>query len=128
MPVVERQDIDHLNAVLTVKVEHTDYASEVKTQLTTLRKKAKMKGFRPGKVPMSLVKKMYGKSVVFEAVNKVLQEEMNTVLDNFDRRILGQPLPFSEETDSPYNFTVNNKDPYTFRYKIGMMPEFELNL
>ncbi len=126
MPVVERQDIDHLNAVLTVKVEHSDYASEVKTQLSTLRKRAKLKGFRPGKVPMSMVKKMYGKSVVFEAVNKVLQEEMNTVLDNFDRRILGQPLPFVGDDESPYDFNVNNKEPHVFKYKIGMMPQFEL--
>ena len=67
---VSLQNIDKVSALLTVKLEKADYQEKVDKSLKKLRQKAQVPGFRPGMVPMSLVKKMYGKSVIAEEVNK----------------------------------------------------------
>lgn len=127
MPVVERQDLDQLNAILSVKVERADYAGEVKTQLKEAQKKANMKGFRAGKAPLSIVEKMYGKSIVFEAVNKVVNQELNDYLDAISEKenILGQPLPIADDETS-FDFRPKKATDYTFKFKLGFAPEFEL--
>ena len=72
---ITKKDIDSLNAVLTVAVKEEDYSGKVQKILTDYRKTANIPGFRKGHVPMGMVKKQYGKAVLVEEVNKILQEE-----------------------------------------------------
>ena len=80
---VSLQNIDKVSAELTVKLEKADYQEKVDKELKSLRQKAQIPGFRKGMVPTSLIKKMYGKSVIAEVVNKALQEAVyNYIKDN----------------------------------------------
>src|SRR3712207_8343127 len=94
---VSLQNIDKVSAELTVKLEKADYQAQVDKSLKSLRQKAQMPGFRKGMVPMSLVKKMYGKSVIAEEVNKVLQEAIYGYIRENKINILGEPLPNEED-------------------------------
>ena len=126
MPTLEREDLDSVNAILTVRLEHSDYAKKIKDKLKELRKKANMKGFRAGQVPMSMIRKMYGKNVVFETVNEMVQEEVGEYIDAFDRKLLGQPLPVEDDSIN-YDFSVKRaKEGYTFKFQLGLEPQFEL--
>jgi trigger factor len=125
MPTIDRHDVDNVNAVITVKAEPADYSEKVKKELNKLRKGAQMKGFRKGKTPMSIIRKMYGKQVVFEVVNEIIGTELQEYLDTIEREALGQPIPMSDE-EVNYDFRVGNKDGYTFKFKVGFKPEFEL--
>ena len=90
---VSLQNIDKVSAQLTVKLEKADYQEKVDKSLKSFRQKAQMPGFRKGMVPMSLVKKMYGKSVIAEEVNKVLQEAVYNYIKENKVNMLGEPLP-----------------------------------
>ena len=89
---VSLQNIDKVSAQLTVKLEKADYQEKVDKSLKSFRQKAQMPGFRKGMVPMSLVKKMYGKSVIAEEVNKVLQEAVYNYIKENKVNMLGEPL------------------------------------
>ena len=73
---VSLQNIDKVSAELTVKIEKADYQEQVEKSLKTIRQKANVPGFRPGMVPMGLIKKQYGKAVLADEVNKVLQDKV----------------------------------------------------
>jgi len=124
MPKVERQDIDDLNAVLTVTLEKSDYEPKFKSELNKYRKQANMKGFRKGKTPLSVLKKMYGQSVLAEVINEMLQQELNDYLNEQDLQILGQPLPSDDQ--KPQAFDVKNLEDYEFKFDLGLSPDFEL--
>lgn len=124
MPKVERQDIDDLNAVLTVTLEKSDYEPKFKSELNKYRKQANMKGFRKGKTPLSVLKKMYGQSVLAEVINEMLQKELNDYLKEQDLQILGQPLPSDDQ--KPQAFDVKNLEDYEFKFDLGLSPDFEL--
>jgi trigger factor len=90
---ITKKDIDSLNAVLTVAVKEEDYSGKVQKILTDYRKTANIPGFRKGHVPMGMVKKQYGKSVLVEEVNKILQEALHNYLTEEKLDVLGNPLP-----------------------------------
>ena len=94
---VSLQNIDKVSAELTVKLEKADYQEKVDKELKTLRQKVDMPGFRKGMVPASLVKKMYGKSVIAEVVNKALQEAIYNYIKENKVNMLGEPLPNEEK-------------------------------
>jgi len=73
---ITRENIDELNAILKLKVEKNDYAEAVETVLKNHRKKASVKGFRPGMVPMGMIKKLYGKAILLDEVNKVVSDSL----------------------------------------------------
>jgi len=124
MPKVVRKDIDNLNAVLTVTLEKADYESKLKTQLQSHRKKANMKGFRKGKTPVGYIKKMYGRAILADTINEMLQSEVNKYLTESDIKLLGYPLP-SEDQES-YDFNLDKLTDYTFNFDLGIAPEFEV--
>lgn len=124
MPKVVREDIDNLNTVLTVTLEKADYEPRFNSELSKHRKQAQMKGFRKGKTPVSILKKMYGKSVLVEVINEVLQKELSGYLAGEDLRILGQPLP--SEDQEPLDFELKELQDYTFKFDLGLVPEFEV--
>ena len=94
---VSLQNIDKVSALLTVKLEKADYQPQVDKSLKNIRQKAQVPGFRPGMVPMSLVKKMYGKSVIADEVNKLLSEKVYAYIKDNNINILGEPMPNEEK-------------------------------
>src|SRR5690554_5117201 len=93
---ITRKDIDNLNAVLTVEIVKDDYSGNVDKMLSDYRKNANIPGFRKGHVPMGMVKKQYGKAVLVEEVNKLLQDALQKYLTEEKVNILGNPLPKNE--------------------------------
>ena len=73
---VIRQDVDALNAILKVEIAPTDYQAKVKSTLEKHRKTAKIPGFRPGHVPMSFIQKQFGRTVLADELNKVVNDAL----------------------------------------------------
>lgn len=119
---ITKENIDALNAVVKVEISATDYKDKVEQILKDYRKKANIPGFRKGHVPMGLVKKQYGKSVMIDEVNKLLQESLNNYLIEEKLDILGNPLPKIQE-----DFSWDTED-YTFEFELGLAPEFEVKM
>ena len=119
---VSLQNIDKVSALLTVKLEKADYQEKVDKSLKSIRQKAQIPGFRKGMVPMSLVKKMYGKSVVAEEVNKALSEAVYKYIQDNKVNILGEPLP-NEEKQQEIDF--DTMEEFEFLFDIALAPEFK---
>ena len=119
---ITRNNLDALNAVVTVEVSKSDYAPKVEKVLSDYRKNATIPGFRKGSVPMSLIQKQYGKAVLLEEVNKVLQENLNRYLQEEKIDILGNPLPVV--TDD-FNWDA---DDFKFDFELGLTPEVQVDL
>ena len=119
---VSLQNIDKVSARLTVKLEKADDQEKVDKSLKSLRQKAQVPGFRPGMVPMSLVKKMYGKSVIAEEVNKALSEAVYKYIQDNNVSILGEPLP-NEDKQPEIDF--DTMEEFEFLFDIALAPEFK---
>ncbi|WP_046755205.1 trigger factor [Kordia jejudonensis] len=119
---ITRENIDALNAVVTVEIAKEDYNDKVTKILTDYRKTANIPGFRKGHVPMGLVKKQYGKAVLVDEVNKLLQEGLNKYLVEEKLDILGNPLPRMQEE---FNWDAEN---FSFEFELGLAPEFNVDL
>ncbi|RKS25894.1 trigger factor [Flavobacterium endophyticum] len=119
---ITRNNVDALNAIVTVEISKADYAPQVDKVLKNYLKNASIPGFRKGAVPMSLIQKQYGKAVLLEEVNKVLQENLNKYLASEKLDILGNPLPKMNE-----NFDWDADD-YSFDFELGLAPEFTVDL
>lgn len=119
---VSFQNIDKVSGLLTVKLEKADYQEKVDKSLKTFRHKAQIPGFRKGMVPMSLVKKMYGKSVIAEEVNKLLSEKVYDYIKSNNVNMLGEPLP-NEEKQQVIDF--DTMEEFEFVFDIALAPEFK---
>lgn len=124
MNVVEEK-IDDLNALLRVSVETEDYATKVADTLKRYKKEANMPGFRPGKAPMSYIKKRYGKGVLAEELNNLVNQSLNDFIVKNNLNILGQPLP---KEDEEVKGDFENPAEFEFVYEVGLTPEFEVKL
>ncbi len=121
---INKEQIDELNAQVKIQLTEEDLNPKVEASLTDIRKKAQLKGFRPGKVPMGLVKKMYGKSVVYEEVNKMVSETLTNYLSDEKLEIIGEPIP--SENQETIDFDTQKE--FNFSFDLGIRPEFELKL
>src|SRR5690625_600712 len=119
---ITRKDIDSLNAVLTVQISEDDYAGAVEKILKDYRKTANVPGFRKGHVPMGMIKKQYGQSVMLDEVNKLVQKSLNDYLTEERIELLGQTLPVNQES-----VDWSAKD-FSFYFELGLAPKFEVNL
>ncbi len=119
---ITKKDIDNLNAVLTVEILKDDYSGKVDKMLNDYRKSANIPGFRKGHVPMGMVKKQFGKAVLVEEVNKLLQDALQKYLTDEKLDILGNPLP-KNEADIDWD-----ADDYSFEFELGLSPKFEIDL
>lgn len=119
---VSLQNIDKVSALLTVKLEKADYQEKVDKALKHFRQNAQMPGFRKGMVPMSLVKKMYGKSALAEEVNKLLSETVYKYIQDNKINILGEPLP-NEDKQPEIDF--DTMEEFEFLFDIALAPEFK---
>lgn len=115
---------DKINGLMTITVEEADYKDAVEKQLKDYRKKANVPGFRPGMVPMGMVKKMYGTSVKMDAVNKLVGEALYGYVNENKIQMLGQPLP--SEKQQPQD--LENATTLEFVFDIAVAPEFEVKL
>ncbi|MCE5346969.1 MAG: trigger factor [Bacteroidales bacterium] len=122
---ITRENIDDLNAVLKVKIEKADYEDKVETVLKDYRKKANIKGFRPGMVPIGLVKKMYGKAVQIDEINKVVTDNIQKYISDEKLEVLGDPLP---KTDDQEIIDFDTQEEFTFSFELGLSPLIELKL
>jgi len=124
MEIIKDQ-IDDLNANIKIQLIGEDFNPKVETALKDIKKKANMKGFRPGMVPMGLVKKMYGQSVIVDEVNKLISESLTKYIKDENLNIIGEPIP-SEKQQTPIDF--DSQKEFEFIFDIGLRPEFELSL
>ncbi len=118
---ITRNNVDALNAIITVNVAKADFEGNVENALKDYRKNANIPGFRKGQVPMALVKKQYGQAVMLDEVNKLLQDSLNNYLNEEKIDILGNPLPVAKDIDW-------NADTLSFDFELGLAPEFNVDL
>ena len=121
---IEQSELKNLTGVITLTIEPADYQEEVAKQLKEVRHKAQMPGFRPGMVPAGLVKKMYGKGVLADVLNKTVGENLQKHIEDNKLQILGDPLP---SENSP-KIDLDNEDTFTFMFDIAVAPEFDAKL
>lgn len=119
---ITRNNVDALNAVVTVEISKSDYSDKIQRKLADYRKNAAIPGFRKGAVPMSIIQKQYGKAILLEEVNKLLQDNLNKYLAAEKLDILGNPLPKVAED---FNWDV---DDYKFEFELGLAPAFTVDL
>ena len=119
---ITKKDIDSLNAIVTVEVKEEDYSGKVQKILTDYRKTANIPGFRKGHVPMGMVKKQYGKAVLVEEVNKILQEALHNYLTEEKLDVLGNPLP---KNDTEIDWDAPD---FSFDFELGLSPQFEVDV
>ena len=121
---VSFENPDKINGRLTITVEENDYKDEVDKTLKDYRKKANVPGFRPGQVPMGMIKRQFGASVKMDAINKIVGEQINKYITDNKINMLGQPL--ASEAQQPQD--LEKEGPYTFIFDIAVAPEFEIEL
>ncbi|MDP3352279.1 MAG: trigger factor [Flavobacteriaceae bacterium] len=119
---ITKQSIDALNAVIKIEIAGADYQEKVEKGLKDYRKKANIPGFRNGQIPMGLIKKQFGKALLAEEINKLIQDTLNQYLIDEKLDILGNPLP-KEQAD----FSWDRED-FSFEFEIGLAPAFEIDL
>lgn len=118
------EKIDAVNGLITVQLVEADYAEKVEKALKDFRKKANMPGFRPGQVPMGMLKKRFGTEIMVEQVNKMLGEQLYGYIREQKLNILGEPLPSENQEQIDFE---NQKD-FTFKFDVALAPEFDAKL
>ena len=115
---------DKVNGLMTITVEENDYKENVEKALKDYRKKANVPGFRPGQVPMGMIKRMYGNAVKMDAINRVVGQEMYKYVQENKIQMLGEPLPHegNEAVD------IEKEAPYTFQFDLAVAPEINVKL
>ncbi len=116
---------DDLNAILKVHINKDDYEQQVNEKLKEYKKSAKMDGFRPGMVPMGLIKRMYHKPVLLEEINRLVSESITNYIREEKLNILGEPLPNKEQQEKQ---DFENQEEFEFLFDIALAPEFEAEL
>lgn len=121
---IEKKNVDELNIELTLTIAKDDYSDRKKKKLNDYRRKAEIKGFRKGMVPMGLIDKMYGQSALVDSVNDVISESLNGFIRDNSLRVVGEPLP---SEDQPKTDWTDGND-FTFKFDIATTPEVALEL
>lgn len=121
---ISLENIDKVNAVITAVVEPADYTEKYNKALKEAKKKINMPGFRPGMVPVGLVKKQFGVSILAEEVNKILQEGLFSYISENKVNMLGEPLPTEENNE----VNLVEGESFTFKFELAIAPEFEVSL
>ena len=119
---ITKEQIDALNAVLKVEISREDYQDKVDKILKDYRRNANIPGFRKGQVPMGLIKKQYGRAVLVDEVNKLLQDNLNKYLMEEKLDVLGNPLPKRQDS---LNWDAEE---LAFEFELGLAPDFEVSL
>lgn len=118
------ENADQVNGLMTVTVEGADYQNEVEKTLKDYRKKANVPGFRPGMVPMGLIKRQFGTSVKMDAINKLVGEQIYKYVQDNKIQMLGEPLPSEKQEQQD----LETDGPFTFMFDIAVAPDFKASL
>jgi len=121
---INKEQIDDLNVVVSVQIGNDDYGNKVNEILRDYRRKANMPGFRPGKVPEGLIRKMYGKAVLIDEINKLVSETLQNYIKEQELKLLGEPIPKISGDD--LDWEIGND--FTFDFDMGLAPVIEVNL
>lgn len=119
---IQKEQIDDLNAIVKLDIKKEDYSDKVEKILKDYKKQANIPGFRKGQVPMGLIKKQYGKAVLVDEVNKLIQDNLNKYLTEEKLDVLGNPLPKQQDN---FNWDTDN---FSFEFELGLAPSFEVAL
>jgi trigger factor len=122
---VVQENVNALNAKVTITLQPEDYQENFEKSLKNYRKQVALPGFRPGNVPMGLLKKKYGPSILAEEVNKILSDKIQAHIEENKLNILGHPLPMADDSQ---NIDWENPGELKFSYEMGLAPEFEVKL
>ena len=122
---IKFESADKINGLMTISIEQADYQEAVDKKLKEYRKKAQVPGFRPGMVPMGLIKKQYGTAVKVDEVNRILGEKLYEYVRENKIQMLGEPLP-NEEKQQPQDLAGDG--PFEFVFDIAVAPEFKAEL
>lgn len=120
MDITLDKNEDQLSAILTVRLTEADYSAAVESKLKDYSKKAQIKGFRPGKVPVTLVRKMYGKGILVDEINSLLGKSVDGYIKENNIKILGEPIAVETQID------FDNQKDFDFQFELGLLPDFEL--
>jgi FKBP-type peptidyl-prolyl cis-trans isomerase (trigger factor) len=122
---VNQENIEKWGAFLQVNIATDDYSDELKKKLTEQQKKTVLKGFRPGMVPMAMVKKMYGTHLTIDAVNRIVSEQLEKYIKDNDLKILGQPIPApNKEIKADWD----NPSDFVFWFEVAFIPTLKFSL
>ena len=117
-----KKEIDSLNAVVTVEIKEDDYSEKVRDILNNYKRTANIPGFRKGQVPIGMIQKQYGKAVLIDEVNKILQDSLHKYLTEEKLDVLGNPLP-KNDTEIDWDTTD-----FSFEFELGLAPKFEVDV
>lgn len=120
---ISKKDINALTSELSITLAPADYEAKVENAIKKVQKQAALPGFRPGKVPVGLIKKQHGKSILVDEINKILNEALYNYINDNKIEILGNPMP---KEDNSIDF--ENKTEWTFNYELGLTPQFDVKL
>jgi len=121
---ISHHKLDDVNANIKVELTPEDYNPSVDKAIKEQAKKAKLPGFRPGLVPTAHIRRTYGKAILLDEINRVVNDKITAYIGENKLEVLGQPLPVESDTDANYNWDF--KDTFSFNYEIGIAPEFEI--
>ena len=115
---------DKINGLMTLTVEEADYKENVEKKLKDYRKKANVPGFRPGMVPMGIIKRQYGTAIKVDEVNKLVGENIYKYVQENNIAMLGEPMPSDKQVEQD----LESDGPFTFVFDIAVAPEFKIEL
>lgn len=120
---ITKTDLESNTAIIKIQIEKNDYEPKILKELKDYQHKAQIKGFRPGMVPMGIVKKMYMRPLMIEEINKLISESLFNYIYENKLRVIGEPLPIDRD---PIDWDVDTE--FDFSFEIGMSPEIDANL
>src|SRR5210317_1118474 len=120
---ISKNEVDALNLLVNIEITPEDYQTKVSNVLENYRKSANIPGFRPGKIPMGLIKKQYGKAVLSDDSNKMLQDSIYNYIQEEKLNILGNPPPVEQEEGG-----FDTPGTYNFGFELGLSSEFEVKI
>src|SRR5437016_11889605 len=117
---ISKEQTGELSAIIKIRIQPEDYRPKVDTTIKGYQRTASIPGFRPGKVPAGVIKKMYGKNVLADELNIVLSDALYKYIDENKINIIGSPLPLKEEKEQ----LLEDGQSFEFSYEVGIAPEF----
>ncbi len=121
---VTRENIDELNATVRINIAKADYEEKVDKKLREYKRTATIRGFRPGHVPIQMIKKMYGTTVLVDEINTLVSESLSEYIKTENLDILGDPIPKHED----HSFDPEKSEEFSFTFELGLAPVFEISL